>query len=84
VAIQEAVMELNDFDNNAPTMYDPDADVLGTADLMDTRKDKLTLRDLNKLKKLRAFRKLEMLKRQDSLAIIYGQGTGDEDEGGGF
>jgi hypothetical protein len=70
-------MELNDFDNNAPTMYDPD-------DIMDTRKDRLTLRDLNKLKKLRAFRKLEMLKRQDSLAIIYGQGEGDDDGGGGF
>jgi hypothetical protein len=65
-------------------MYDPDADILGAADIMDTRKDRLTLRDLNKLKKLRAFRKLEMLKRQDSLAIIYGQGEGDDDGGGGF
>lgn len=77
-------MELNDFDNSAPTMYDKDDDVLGAADIMDTRKDKLTLKDLNKLKKLRAFRKLEMLKRQDSLAIIYGGGGGDDDDDGGF
>jgi hypothetical protein len=81
---QEMQVELNDFDNNAPTMYDPEADILGSADIMDTRKDKLTLKDLNKLKKLRAFRKLEMLKRQDSLAVIYGQGSGDDDDGGGF
>jgi hypothetical protein len=75
-------METDDFNNDLPTNYDPDSDELGAADIMDTRKDRLTLRDLNRLKKLRAFRKLEMLKRQDTLAAIYGQGGGEEDEGG--
>lgn len=75
-------MEANDFNNDVPTNYDPDSDELGAADIMDTRKDRLTLRDLNRLKKLRAFRKLEMLKRQDTLALIYGQGGGDDDDGG--
>ena len=70
-------MKVDDF-NDVPTNYDPDSDELQTADIMDTRKDRLTLRDLNRLKKLRAFRKLEMLKRQDTLSTIYGQPEAEE------
>lgn len=64
-------------------MYDASSDTVSTANMMDTRKNKLTLRDLNKLKKLRAFRRLETLKRQDSLSIIYGE-TDDDGGGGGM
>lgn len=70
-------MKVDDF-NNVPSNYDPDSDELNSADIMDTRKDRLTLRDLNRLKKLRAFRKLEMLKRQDTLSMIYGQPSEEE------
>ena len=79
-------MKIMEFDSNEGMpqgMYDASADKLNSADIMDTRKDKLTLKDLNKLKKLRAFRRLEDLKRQDTLGIIYGEPAGEEgDEGG--
>jgi hypothetical protein len=73
-------MKLYEFDENMPKgMYDATRDVVGKAKLTDTRKDVLTLGDLNRLKKLRAFRRLQDLKRQDTLTIIYGQGDGDSD-----
>lgn len=75
-------MRLNEFESPMPKgMYDPREDEVSTAHLDDTRKSRLTLRDLNRLKKLRAFRKLQDLKRRDSLSTIYGQGEGDDDGG---
>lgn len=44
----------------------------------DTRKPKLTLRHLNKLKKMEAMRKLEKVRRDALLGIMYGGGSGDE------
>jgi hypothetical protein len=76
------IMEFDSTQGIPKGMYDASADKLSSADIMDTRKNKLTLKDLNKLKKLRAFRRLEDLKRQDTLGIIYGEPAGD-DEGGG-
>ena len=75
-------MKLDEFDSPMPKgMYNPNEDTVSAAHLDDTRKQRLTLKDLNRLKKLRAFRKLEALKSQDRLAMIYGQGEGDEDVG---
>jgi hypothetical protein len=77
-------MKLFEFDNQMPLgMYDATSDEVTKAEITDTRKGKLTLRDVNRLKKLKAFRKLQNLKRQDELAVIYGQGDG-EDDGGEF
>lgn len=68
-------------DEDAQTAYyDPNADKINGRNLGDTRKPKLTLRALNRLKKMRAMRKLENLKRQDLLDIMYGQP--DEQAGG--
>ena len=76
-------MKLREFDEPMPKgMYDPQQDEVNTMHLDDARKPKLTLKDLNRLKKLRAYRKLQDLKRQDHLTIIYGQGDDDDGDGG--
>jgi len=79
-------MKLVEFDDGQMPLgvYDPREDEVDTQQMDDTRKPRLTLKDLNRLKKLRAFRKLEDLKRQDYLAVIYGQGDEDDEGGGGM
>jgi len=62
--------------------YDPQEDELGRYKKTDTRKSRLSLRDVNKLKKIRATRRLEKLQRNDMLELIYGT-PGDGDGGGG-
>ena len=47
----------------------------------DTRKPKLTLHHLNKMKKFRAMHNMEMLKREEVLTAMYG--SSDDEEGGG-
>jgi predicted RNA-binding protein with PUA-like domain len=59
--------------------YDPAADKIERRELDDTRKPVLKLRDLNRLKKMRALQQLERLKREDLLAIMY---AAPEDGGG--
>lgn len=44
----------------------------------DTRKPKITLRHLNKLRKKRELQKLELLQGNDKIEIVYGKGGGDE------
>lgn len=80
-------MNINDIDDNYG-YYDPSADELGEQHLEDLRKKKLTLNDINKLKKIRATRQLELLKRLDFLEIMYGAvdpnaGMGGPPMGGG-
>lgn len=48
----------------------------------DTRKEPLTLKHLNKLRKLRSIRALEKEKRKHVLKTIYGKPK--DDEGGGM
>jgi hypothetical protein len=60
--------------------YDPQADAVSHLDLEDTRKPKLTLRMINRLKKIRSTKNLEMSKKQELLGIMYGVGGGDEEE----
>lgn len=62
--------------------YDPAADNIQKRKLSDTRKPVLRLRDLNRLKKMRALQQLEKLEREDLLAVMYAQP--DEPEGGGM
>ena len=62
--------------------YDPAEDKLNARKITDTRKPVLTLRALNRLKKMRALKKLEDMKRQDLLGIIYA--APEEAAGGGM
>jgi hypothetical protein len=66
-------VKLLEFDANdiSTGYYDPARDEVNRASLRDTRKPKLTLRDLNRLKKMRALQQLERLKREDLLAVMY-------------
>lgn len=52
--------------------YSPENDTYGQAQLDDTRKPRITLRHLNKLKKMRAARDIENLVRRDTLKLLYG------------
>jgi hypothetical protein len=64
-------------DDLTTAYYDPAQDKISGRDLGDTRKPKLTLRKINRLKKMRALDTLENLKKQDLLAVMYGQPEGD-------
>ena len=49
--------------------------------IQDSRKPKITLAHLNRLKKMRAARDLETLMKQDLLQLMYGA---PQEEGGGM
>jgi hypothetical protein len=60
--------------------YDPNQDAIMGHSLGDTRKPKLTLRMVNRLKKIRSTKNLEMAKKQNLLGIMYGlAGAGAEE-----
>jgi len=61
---------------------DPNEDRLHKADPDDTRKPKLTLRQINKLKKIRATNDLENAKKDSILGVMYG--IPEDDGEGGF
>lgn len=61
--------------------YDPASDRIDKRTIGDTRKPILTLRKLNRLKKIRALHSLEDVKRQDLLGVMYGS---NDAGGGGF
>lgn len=60
--------------------YDPAGDTIESRKIDDTRKPRLKLRDINRLKKMRAMKQLEALKREDILATMYAEPA---DSGGG-
>jgi len=70
-------MKANDLDAQ---YYSPENDQYTQQQLRDTRKPKITLQHLNKLKKMRAARQLENLVRRDVLELLYGA---PGEEGGG-
>lgn len=72
-------MRADDFD---PKFLDPNADMIQQRKSYDSRKPKITLASLHKLKKMRAAKDLENLMRGDFLEIIYG--APEEEAGGGF
>lgn len=51
--------------------YDPSQDEYDRADLGDTRKPKLTLRMVNRLKKIRATKAIEMAKKDELMGVMY-------------
>lgn len=52
--------------------YEPENDTFTQQQLGNTRKPKLTLRMVNRLKKIRATKKLEMAKKEGLLGVMYG------------
>lgn len=54
------------------TYYTPEDDKYGALELDDTRRPRLTLMHLNRLKKMRAAREIENLVRRDTLELLYG------------
>jgi hypothetical protein len=64
-------MRLKEFSD--PNMaYDPAQDVNNKRTLSDTRKPRLTLRHINKLRKMREAKKLEMADGESNYASMYG------------
>ena len=59
-------------ETNQPGRYDPAMDTLSMRRLSDTRKPRITLWHLNRLKKIRAIRRLEKLKKEDFVQMMYG------------
>lgn len=63
--------DLVDDMSNISTRYNPEDDNVNRFNLMDTRKNKLMLRDINKLKKMRNIRKIENMNRRKILGTMY-------------
>ncbi len=53
--------------------YWPEDDKFNQAELDDTRRPRLTLRHLNKLRKIQELKKLEMMAHQDFVKTMYGE-----------
>ena len=77
-------MKLFEFEESeiSTGYYDPAEDSVEARKLDDTRKPTLRLRDLNRLKKMRALQHMERLEREDLLAVMYGA-PADDGMGGG-
>ncbi len=60
--------------------YDPELDDYSKAELDDTRRPRLTLRHLNKLRKVRELRKMEKATHSEFVKQMYGSSG---EEGGG-
>lgn len=78
------LLELLDTQDYQTAYYDPAEDEANARHINDTRKPKLTLKHLNRLKKIRQLRKLELLKRQDQFTIQYGVPDDPSGLGGGL
>ncbi len=70
--IKEDVQKVEDDVEPSNNRYDPEQDKINHLSLEDTRKPKLTLRMINRLKKIRSTKNLEMAKKQELLGIMYG------------
>jgi len=60
--------------------YDPEEDKLNIARASDTRRPRLTLRHLNKLRKVKELRQMEMAAHRDFVKDMYGSKGEGEDE----
>ena len=67
--------ELYENDLRALGIYEPAEDRLGGREITDTRKNKLTLRVLNRLKHIRNARRAEKEKKDPIIAMMYGDET---------
>ena len=67
------------LDQDGRGEYDPTTDKISTLSLDDTRKPKLTLKIINRLKKIRSTRDFELSKKKELLGIMYGSGGSGDD-----
>jgi len=75
------LLEFLEQEDYQTAYYDPSQDEVNRRVPNDTRKrPRLFLRHLNRLKRIRALNKLEGLKREDLLSVMYG--IPEEPEGG--
>jgi hypothetical protein len=75
------LIEFIDQQDLETALYDPAQDEVSNRVPNDTRKPVITLRHLNRLKRIRALNKLESLKREDLLGVMYAP---PEEPGGGM
>lgn len=61
--------------------YFPEEDDGNKADINDTRRPRLTLRHLHKLRKIRELKRLEAEQHKVFVAAMYGTPTNEEGEG---
>ncbi|AXH72752.1 MAG: hypothetical protein [Caudoviricetes sp.] len=52
-------------------LYSPEDDKINKLNITDTRKSKLTLKDINKLKKMRIAKNIENASKKQILGIMY-------------
>lgn len=73
-------MDINIFNNLSEDLedsdtynmlYDPEDDKINKLNITDTRKNKLTLKKLNKLKKMRIAKNIENNNKKQILGIMY-------------
>lgn len=64
-------MHIPDASDTSFGVYDPSQDKVNRLNLDDVTKPKLTLKHLNKLKKMRATKELELAKNRELLDIMY-------------
>ena len=70
-------MRLNEF-------YEPSEDQGVQRSIQDTRKHKLTLEDLNKLRKYRDIKKAEQTEHENFVQLMYAQPSEQSAPGGGL
>ncbi len=70
-------MRLNEF-SDGNNHYDPSDDVGNRRTYDDLRKPNLTLRHINKLRKMREAKKLDMVEREKFWAAMYGNPPAEE------
>lgn len=73
---------LNEIEDRDVSRRQDDGDKFTKQSASDTRKPKLTLRGLNRLKKMRAVKDLENSKKEGLLGIMYGVDSQGDDDGG--
>lgn len=60
--------------------YDPEEDMLDIARASSTRRPRLTLRHLNKLRKVKELREMELAAHRTFVKDMYGSSAADEGE----
>lgn len=62
---------LSDDLSNTNMRYNPEEDTINKINLKDTRKNKLTLKMINRLKKMRIAKNIENINKKKILGIMY-------------
>jgi hypothetical protein len=76
---EEIKPKLTETEEPDTSLYDPAQDELRQAHIEDTRKPSLTLRMVNRLKKMRASKRVEHETKQEFLGIMYGKPPADDE-----